>query len=482
MKKIIIFALSLAFSALTFAQTPLRLPTILSDHAVIQQDADVKIELTDIILGEVWLASGQSNMEFAFRDYDRSALDVGDEVQNARNNELRFFRIDHDYSVFLQEHLSSGKWEVCTPETADKMSIIAYYFGKTVNEKVGAPVGMIASYWGGSSVQARMPAESYARNRELKAKAEDLTPVNWCPTTPSSLYNSMIYPLKNYRIAGTIWYQGETNTEHPDTYSELFSMLIRSWWREFDTEFPFYFVQIAPWNGYWQTSGALLREQQELTLAVPKTGMISVGDLVNDITDIHPRIKRQVGMRLVNLALSEYYGISGLQPYFSKFDKMQIMKNKAIISVKSYSKLAYKGKEISGFQICGADGNFVGGSQPSNGANGSPTDVSERTLREVFFPPFRQSVDAGAMSLMTAHNELNSVPCHENEWLMTDVLRGEWGFKGFVVSDWMDIEHIYDLHATAENLKEAFCQSIMAGMDMQSSKDEDLLKETITVK
>ncbi|NDV83154.1 glycoside hydrolase family 3 N-terminal domain-containing protein [Bacteroides sp. 51] len=109
---------------------------------------------------------------------------------------------------------------------------------------------------------------------------------------------------------------------------------------------------------------------------------------------------------------------------------------------------------------------FVGGSQPINGTNGSPTDLSERTIREVFFPPFKAGVEAGALSLMTAHNELNGIPCHSNEWLMQDVLRGEWKFPGFVVSDWMDIEHIHDLHATAENLKEAFYQSIDAGMDM----------------
>ncbi len=109
---------------------------------------------------------------------------------------------------------------------------------------------------------------------------------------------------------------------------------------------------------------------------------------------------------------------------------------------------------------------FVGGSEPINGTNGAPADLSERTLREVFFPPFRAGVEAGAMSLMTAHNELNGIPCHSNQWLMEDVLRGEWKFKGFVVSDWMDIEHIHDLHATAENLKEAYFQSIMAGMDM----------------
>ena len=126
----------------------------------------------------------------------------------------------------------------------------------------------------------------------------------------------------------------------------------------------------------------------------------------------------------------------------------------------------YQGDLNSKDDVLACIKHFVGGSEPINGTNGSPTDLSERTLREVFFPPFKAGVDAGAMSLMTAHNELNGIPCHSNEWLMEDVLRGEWGFPGFVVSDWMDIEHIYDLHATAENLKEAFYQSIMAGMDM----------------
>ena len=125
----------------------------------------------------------------------------------------------------------------------------------------------------------------------------------------------------------------------------------------------------------------------------------------------------------------------------------------------------YQG-DLSSDDVLACIKHFVCGSQPVNGTNGSPADLSERTIREVFFPPFKSGVEAGAMSLMTAHNELNGVPCHANGWLMEDVLRNEWDFKGFVVSDWMDIEHIYDLHATAENLKEAFFQSIMAGMDM----------------
>ncbi len=126
----------------------------------------------------------------------------------------------------------------------------------------------------------------------------------------------------------------------------------------------------------------------------------------------------------------------------------------------------YQGALNSDQDVLACIKHFVRGSQPINGTNGAPTDLSERTIREVFFPPFKAGVEAGALSLMTAHNELNGVPCHSNEWLMEEVLRKEWGFKGFVVSDWMDIEHLHDLHHTATDLKDAFYQSIMAGMDM----------------
>lgn len=131
-----------------------------------------------------------------------------------------------------------------------------------------------------------------------------------------------------------------------------------------------------------------------------------------------------------------------------------------VASVKGYQ------GELGANDVLACVKHFVAGSEPANGTNGAPADFSERTLREVFFPPFKKGIEAGSYTLMTAHNELNGVPCHSDRWLMEDVARKEWGFKGFVVSDWMDIEHIYDVHHAAENIKEAFYQSIMAGMDM----------------
>ena len=117
--------------------------------------------------------------------------------------------------------------------------------------------------------------------------------------------------------------------------------------------------------------------------------------------------------------------------------------------------------------VLGCVKHMVGGSQSVNGTNGAPCDVSERTLREVFFPPFKEALQQGGdWNVMMSHNELNGIPCHTNRWLMQDILRDEWGFRGFVVSDWMDIEHCVDQHHTAADNKEAFYQSIMAGIDM----------------
>ncbi|MDR1973892.1 MAG: glycoside hydrolase family 3 C-terminal domain-containing protein [Bacteroidales bacterium] len=150
----------------------------------------------------------------------------------------------------------------------------------------------------------------------------------------------------------------------------------------------------------------------------------------------------------------------GEDPYLVSLMGMQ--------SVKGYQGNFVSGRSVEDcrWDVLACVKHFVGGSEPINGTNGSPADLSERTLREVFFPPFRKSIEAGAMSVMMSHNELNGIPCHTNDYLMNDVLREEWKFKGFVVSDWMDIEHIYDLHGTAKDLKDAFYQTIMAGMDM----------------
>jgi len=411
MKKLLI-AVFCSFSMFASAQWAFRLPAIISNHAVFQQSADVKlwgwaqsgntvkvicswnptdtvktesgkdwkwettvktpkaggpytitfisstqkVVIEDILIGEVWLCSGQSNMEYAF-NWESKPLDIGDEVAKSANNQLRFFQLTHTYSNFPKEN-TDGEWKISSPETTPSMSVVGYFFGKELNETMKVPVGMIASYWGGTNVQSWTPNEVFAKNTELKTLAEDTKPVNWAPTAPAVIYNSMLYPLTNYKIAGAIWYQGEGNTGEPQNYGKLFEGLITGWRKAFNSEFPFYFVQIAPWNGYWKNSAAYLREQQQTALALPKTGMISVGDLVDNIKDIHPRIKKEVGMRLVNLALTEQYGITGLNVYSPTFQSFTIKNDKINIKIKSVGKLTSKVKSPANFLISGIDNQF----------------------------------------------------------------------------------------------------------------------------
>lgn len=127
----------------------------------------------------------------------------------------------------------------------------------------------------------------------------------------------------------------------------------------------------------------------------------------------------------------------------------------------------YQGDDMTGTdKVAACAKHLIAGSEPSNGTNAAPMDVSERTLREVYLPPYKAAVEAGVFTLMAAHNELNGVPCHADKWMMTDIMRGEYGFNGFIVSDWMDVERIHNLHHVAPNLKEAYRETVDAGLDM----------------
>jgi len=465
MKKLIIpIFLFLALNAT--AQWAFRLPAIISNHAVFQQSTDVKlwgwaqsgstvkiscswdptdtvkaeprkdwtwdaivktpkaggpytitfisntqkVVISDILIGEVWLCSGQSNMEYAF-NWEQGVLDAGDAVAKSANNQLRYFQLSHTYSIFPKEN-SDGEWKVSSPETTPSMSVAGYFFGKTINEKLKVPVGLIASYWGGTCVQSWTPKEVFEQNGEMKRLGIDTKPVNWAPVEPSVIYNSMLYPLVNYKIAGAIWYQGEANTGEPQNYGKLFEGLITGWRKAFKNDFPFYFVQIAPWNGYWGISAALLREQQEATLKLPKTGMVVVGDLVDDITNIHPKIKKEVGNRLVNLALKEQYGIKDLQPYFPHFAAFTVQKGKVNIKVASIGKLCCKGKVINSFQLAGDDKVFY----PATAViekNGSVTLASKKVNNPV---AVRYCFTNDGMPNLFDVNGLPLVPFRTDTW------------------------------------------------------------------
>jgi sialate O-acetylesterase len=289
------------------------------------------IVINDVLIGEVWLGSGQSNMEWpsAFK------IDGGEEEREKANfPQIRFFTVLPWADSTPQRYLA-GKWVVCTPESMYQFSAVMYFFGREIHNTLHVPVGLICSAWGGSPAETWMPESIFERNSTLKESAKTLKQVAWTPVEPARLYNTMIHPLIPFKIKGALWYQGEANTTNATHYQEILTELITSWRALWGYDFPFYLVQIAPWSGYGKNnvSGAIVRDQQrKVSEAVPNTGMVVVSDIGN-LEDIHPRNKIDVGKRLAAWALHHNYGIT--MPYSGPlYQSYELKKNKVILHFK----------------------------------------------------------------------------------------------------------------------------------------------------
>lgn len=301
----------------------------------------------DILIGETWLCSGQSNMEYCFMWRVDDAKNVKEDLTG---KSIRFFKVSKATSEYPQDRIV-GKWEICSPETCQNFSVVAYYFGYRLNEKLNVPIGLIGSYWGGTSIEPWIPDSSYRLENSLLQKAQKQS-LGWTPIAPSSIYNAMISPIINYTVAGVIWYQGEANNERAADYGDLFGGLIRGWRNANHHFLPFYYVQIAPWNGYSAQNGACLREQQANMLTrMTNVGMVTIGDLVNDISDIHPSLKKEVGFRLGNMALYEKYNQKEVNPFSPMLKSFQIKKNRVLVTTTASGKLICKGKTIQHFEV-----------------------------------------------------------------------------------------------------------------------------------
>ena len=315
------------------------------------------IVLEDVLVGEVWICSGQSNMEMNVN----WGLPYENEVANATNKNIRFFQVPKITAEYPQEDVK-GQWVVCTPETMKSFSAAGYFFGKKLQEDLNFPVGLINSSWGGTPAEVWTPKEAVESDAALKAAAQrDPKQSTGWPVSPGLAYNAMICPLTNFAIAGAIWYQGESNVGSAATYQPLFTSMIGEWRKVWQKDFPFYYVQIAPYAGYGNYNvSALLRESQTKTLSYPKTGMVVIHDLVDNINDIHPKMKKEVGVRLANLALAENYGKKGIAYKSPMYKSMQLEKNKIRISFDNADNgLITKGGEPADFYIAGEDKNFV---------------------------------------------------------------------------------------------------------------------------
>jgi sialate O-acetylesterase len=314
-----------------------------------------EVVLKNILIGEVWVCSGQSNMEMSVS----WGIDNGEEeAKNAANPNIRFFTVPKLTATTPQNNLL-GNWTESTPETMKYFSAVGYFFAKRLREDLkNVPIGLISSNWGGTPAEIWMPEEVIQNDPLLLENAKKLNEQEYGPRQPGRAYNAMIYPFVGFKIAGTLWYQGESNVGST-VYDKTLSALITSWRKAWQDDFPFYYVQIAPYKtGTNNFSNVTLRDsQRKLLKEVSNTGMVVISD-VSDTIDIHPKDKKSVGIRLANLALANTYKTnSGLVngPVFKDF---KAEKNKAIVSFDSAEGLHFKNKTSNQFEVAGADGVF----------------------------------------------------------------------------------------------------------------------------
>jgi sialate O-acetylesterase len=308
------------------------------------------IELTGVMIGEVWLCSGQSNMEWSAQ----SGIDNGEEeIKNANYPDIRLFTVSSATAGYPQQHFT-GSWTRCSPETMKSFSAIGYFFARKLHHELGVPVGVINSSWGGTPAESWMPGDVIENDPFLKEAAAKQKPVPWGPVEPARLYNAMIHPMIPFRIAGVLWYQGEANTVNAYAYKALLENLIKSWRAAWGYEFPFYYAQIAPFSYGRNFDGVMVRDAQRRVLEMPKTGMAVLSDIC-DTAYIHPRNKQDAALRLAYIALRNDYGMRQYEGSGPLYKDMVIDKNKAIISFDNSEGLHSDGKKPDCFEIAGKD-------------------------------------------------------------------------------------------------------------------------------
>ncbi|MCB0638952.1 MAG: sialate O-acetylesterase [Lewinella sp.] len=315
-----------------------------------------QLRIEDVLLGEVWLCSGQSNMEWSVN----LGIDEGEaEAAAADYPEIRLFTVRHKTSDFPQDDLP-GEWVKCSPATIRDFSAVGYFFGRHLHQELDVPVGLILSAWGGTPAEVWLSADRVRSDRLLREAAATLQPQPWGPKDPGLAFDAMLCPLAPYRIAGALWYQGESNTGYPQTYARLLETLIDDWRARWGYDFPFYIAQIAPYAGYGDDNirGGILRDQQRRVVAATEdTGLVVVAD-IGDLDNIHPTNKQDVGLRFARLALARQYGFElGLVegPLYQRHE--QSGNELTVYFSQAEGGLVADGP-LTGFELAGPDGQF----------------------------------------------------------------------------------------------------------------------------
>lgn len=326
------------------------------------------VTIKNILIGEVWLCSGQSNMEMPMKGFkDQPIYGSNDAIFNASNENIRVYTVPRAVERNVKDTTKTSFWKMATPENISNFSAAGFYFGRLLQEQLKVPVALVLNSYSGSPAEAFMSAESLKNFPEITVPAatgtEKLSNKN-----ATTLYNGMIHPFAGYTIKGCIWYQGESNYDRPDQYEKLFPAMVQLWRNEWGQgDFPFYFSQIAPYaysslpagNRNEKLNSAYLRDAQRKSLtAIPNSGMIVLMDAGDEKT-IHPFNKEIVGKRFAYLALGDTYAFKGFAFQSPLYDSMSVTGNIATIKFKNAPNgLTSFTKPITLFEIAGADKNF----------------------------------------------------------------------------------------------------------------------------
>jgi sialate O-acetylesterase len=315
--------------------------------------------LKNILIGEVWVCSGQSNMEMPVKGFgNQPILNSSDLLLDAENSNIRLFRLERASSRSPQNDCKATPWEEANAQSVKDFSAVGYMYAKILQEKLKVPVGVIMSVWGGTMVEAWMDQASLKEFPEIKMAPDTAKVIN--KNDPTVLFNAMINPFVGYGIKGVIWYQGEQNRINYQQYDRLLAAMVNEWRKIWQMgEWPFYYVQIAPYT-YTpkdkQGLAAYLREAQQKAMAeIPNSGMAVTMDLGSE-KSIHPPDKLPVSKRLAYWALANTYGKKGLNYQSPVYKSMKVTGSNAFINFDATPNgLTSFGKDLLAFEIAGDD-------------------------------------------------------------------------------------------------------------------------------
>lgn len=345
-----------------FIQTP---KADLIKHKIVINDGTT-LEINNVLLGEVWIGGGQSNMKMPLGGlWHSSVQNNNSEILKANQYPfIRMFTVEEDMSKIPNENCK-GEWQLNTSDNLQNWSALGYFFAKNLNIAMNVPIGIINSSWGGTKIECWMSKEDLVNFKDV-----DYTPINdlnkprfFCPYL---IYNAMIIPLTRYTVKGFIFYQGCSNVTSYSTYSEKLAKMAQRWRMDWNLgELPFYYVEIAPFNYGDNKNGALLREEQyKAQKLIPNSKMVSIYDLCknDEPQDAHPSNKADVGERLAYCALNRTYGFKGICCDFPEYESMEIKGRNIYVTINTgCGDGIVPWKHLEGFEIAGENGIYFPG-------------------------------------------------------------------------------------------------------------------------